>query len=413
MAITESASQLERLARCPASAALPQVQTTTEYSSRGSVVHRYLELARSAGRESALDAIGAEVGEDDATYELCAAIDLEALPEGVFAAEVAFAVDAATGQARELGRGVDRDYSDMRPFEIPGTADAVAVSMDAVFVPDWKTGWSEVQPPSRNRQLRFLALAAARTYDRDHALVEVVRIREDGSVYRQRAELDSFDLQLVAAELRELHFDVERARAKVARGEGVEVHEGSWCRYCPAYVYCPAKTRLVRELVAPGNDPVEQIAALDLRSPLDLEVAGHAYRKVRAAEALVKRIKSALHDLAARHPFPIAETEDEVTYYGLQEVDGKETLDGQIAWRVLAELRGREIADEVVKRVMTKKAIDTAVRRTLRPREKIKAGNEEVLEAIRAAGGASKPRGRKVVEYTVERAAEDGEVSDG
>lgn len=391
MGVSESASQLERLSKCPSSAAMPQIQTSTKWSTRGTAVHHYIEVARTKGRDAALEAV------DEEHHELCSVIDLEALPEGVFAAEVAFAYDVATGEARELGRGRERQYGPLGPFEIPGTADAVAVSMDAVFVPDWKTGWSEVQPPERNKQLRFLALAAARAYRRDTALVEVVRIREDGSAWRLGAKLDEFDLAVIAAELRDLHFTIEARRAQFARGEELEVHEGAWCRYCPAYVYCPAKTRLIREL-GTGNDPAAQIARLDPRRALDQEQLAHAWRKLKVAKGVLGRIEAGLREHAKRHPIPLGDN----AYLGLQEVTGNELLDGRIAWRVVAEQRGREVADEVVEHKMTKKAIDKAVRKTLKQGEKIKHANESILTAIRNAGGASRKSSRKVVEFVIE-----------
>lgn len=406
--ITKSASALERLAECPSSAALPQVSRTTQWSEMGKAVHKYLEEARDpkVGRTKALE----HVAED--YYELCAAIELDKLPEGTFLAEAAYAYNVITGEARFLGAGIDRDYSGLEDYEIPGTSDAIAVSVDAVFVPDWKTGWTAVQPPASNRQLKFLALAAARHYQRDRAIVEVVRIRENGDVWRRRAEFDAFDLAMIAEEVRAIYLAIEERRRMRGAGEDLDFHEGPWCRYCPADIYCAAKTQLVRELAVAASPEGEKalVAATQLNpaNPIDAQTLAVAWKKIRAAKSMIHRLEYSLKEAAKRHPVYLGDD----TWLGLHEKEGNEKLDGKKAWRIIAELRGREVADEVVEPVVTKKAIDLAVRKTLRKEgkktEKIKHGVDAILKQLRAEGGAHKPLKTEVCEFQAPAGAVPG-----
>lgn len=389
MSVTESSSQLERLAACAASGALPQIRSVSPWSERGRVVHRFLEQVRTLGREAAL------VDVDDEHRPLCEAIDLDALPKGTWTAELALAWNVYTGEVRQLGAGGDRDdaYSTVDPLtEIPGTLDGCGLSVSEVFVPDWKTGWSPVAPPAKNKQLRFNALLAAREYGRHSAVIELVRIREDGKVIRQRAELDAFELVVVEQEARVIHDRVMAARAAyLEKGDaGVEPVEGPWCRYCPAYPICPAKTRLA--LAIAGGDAADE---QQLAEGLTDEKVRTIWPRLKAARALLARVEEAVRGYTYARPVYLGEE----TWLGRVDKPGNEQLDGRIAWAVLAEMRGRKVADEEVEIYVSKKAVETAVRRTLAKGEKISHATKAVIEAVRDRGGTSRKPTSTIAEY--------------
>lgn len=387
-------SALERADACPASCALPQVRSTSVYAEAGTQRHKYLELIQGgATKEEAL----AQIPEEH--RPLCAAIDVEALPAGC-AAEVAFALDVDTGAARELGRGINRDYSQVRPNEIALTVDLVGLSGEAVYIGDYKGPWATVTPAARNHQVRAGALAACRAYGRDHALVEIIRLREDGTPWRDIAELDTFDLDAFAYDLQVLRDRVLAARAVVEAGGVPDVAEGDHCRYCPAWHACPAKSSaLVR--VATGAD-LEPLATLPALSP---ELAGVAWERVRAAESLVKRLKAmARAAIAEAGPAGVPLSNGK----RLREVitEGNLKLDGRIAYQVIRELHGQDLAEDAIdidaSQAAMKRALARAQQAGTIPARGATAALKAILTTIEERGGATRPRTRKLEEVAPE-----------
>lgn len=370
-----TASQLGRAARCPGSMTLPHHNETNEATERGTAVHEFLERVQDLGRDAALALVPA------AHRPLCEEIPVERLPVHL-AAEVAFAFDPRTGRARELGRGLARDYSDAQDGEIVGTADVGGLSPDAVLIVDWKTGWSSVERAAANPQVRFLAMTAARAYGRTRAVVEVIRIRDSGAAWRDRAELDVFELDQVAVEVREL--------AHRVTADDATFHQGTWCGTCPAFNSCPAKTALLRRL-ADGSETAD----LEIMLPLTPDVAGVAYQRYKALRGLLKRVEAALHDYARNEPIPLGEGR----YFGELLTEGHEVLDGDVAWDELRKRYDVDTADQAVKRTVTKERLREVLRTRVKKGALAKT-ERSVLEAIRDRGGASRPVRKELTEYT-------------
>ncbi len=376
-----TASGLERVTECPASAILPRASERTQENTRGSERHMFIELSASHGRDKALKFL-AEKGTDENTIAICEAMDLERLPLEL-AHEVAFAFDIANGQARELGRGLNRKYKDLAPFEIAGTADIVGVSDDSVFVGDYKPAFLPLTPARENLQLRFLALCAARAYGKDEARIELVRLKDDGSSWREPAELDLFDLDETAASLRSLPGRVDQARILWQSRKSPDVSQGPWCRYCPAFHSCPAKTSLALQLASGSFQRTPG-------SRLTPEIAGEAYFQLKAAEELIAKVRKVIYAMAKESPIELPNG----MMLGEIVKAGNEKLDGQNVFDVLKFLHNEDVAKAAVKLTTTKKAIDAALRpvvSTLAPEVR------RVLDAVRKAGGASK-KDRKVIE---------------
>lgn len=363
-----TASGLGRAMRCGASLHLPVVESTSAAADRGTWRHRFLELVGQVGAAEALAQI------PDEHRDACAALPLDELPTHL-AAEVAFAYDVATGKAREIGRGVGRQYGDLGPFELAGTADVVGLGDDQVAVIDWKS--IGAQDRARDSvQLRFLALAASRVYGRPAASVQIVRLGDLGEVYRSRHSYDELDLDAFAVELREWFARAGRPDARLV--------EGDHCTYCPSFVHCPAKARLL-QLAAGGADPAAPFFAGGGLTRANVGAAYVLAESLRGiAKELDRRIRGALNELG---PCPMPDGRE----LRLVLTEGQERVSGEKALGTLAELYGDGVAEMAVERHATKKSIREALRKAgispLAPAER------EVLARLRAAGGITRTKG--------------------
>src|SRR5690606_12850245 len=124
---------------------------------RGQAIHAFLEAAAKVGREDALLEVS------DEYRMVCESIDLEALPplEGL-SPEVALAYVPETGDSIALDGVEGREYGSLPAGAIPGTADLIGLlDDDAVFIGDYKTGWTAPRAET-SMQIRMYALMAAR-----------------------------------------------------------------------------------------------------------------------------------------------------------------------------------------------------------------------------------------------------------
>lgn len=377
-----TASATERVAACPSSAALPVAYLPAgEHADRGTAVHAFMQSAIEIGHAAALVEAPEELREE------LAGLDLERLPVPLtsLAAEVALAWHPATGLARELGRGLERSYVCV-DGEIAGTADAVGVSADAALVLDWKAGHQAPAPAAKNAQLRTLGLMAARAYRRDRAIVEIVRLREDGRVWRDRAELDAFDLDAAEEELRALHLRVMRLRDRAAAGEVLPVAIGPHCRYCPSLRHCPGQTALVRAVC--GGAPMAR--------PITPPEVAETWHKVKAARRILGELEAQMHAIAAQEPIDLGDG----TVLGEVETSRREVI-GEVAQCVLTELHGPEVAARACE--VTVEATFSSIQSALRPvapRGKLTALKQAAEAALEAAGGVRVKRARRVEVYT-------------
>src|SRR5262245_12980305 len=255
--VTITGSKIHRVWKCPASAALPQVESDDEPSparDRGSKIHAFLERVGSVGRDQAL----AECT-DPELYPMPVATDTDALPTQL-ACEVAYAWNWKTRTARELGRGIGRNYE---LVATPPTEDEIPCTLDLVgqeqvtrevrrgYVGDYKTGHSRLPAPDQNGQLLLGALCVQSAHGCDDCVVELIHIHRDGDHHRVRRTVDSWELGAFAAELAAAMELVAHWRAELAAGHDVGAREGSHCDHCAAFNSCPAKTALIRAI--PGE----------------------------------------------------------------------------------------------------------------------------------------------------------------
>lgn len=377
-------SGLERLLACDGPAYLQRVESTSDDADRGRAIHAFLESASASGRDAALSL------SPESLRPALEALDLSRLPvdPARYAAEVAFAFDVTTGAARELGRGIGRRYS-VEGTEIAGTADVIALlDEDGVFVADFKSGWSKRTPARENAQLKSYALSAARAYGRSRAVVQIIRIMEDGATWTDTAELDAFDLDAFEFQLHTLGKRILALRA----GEiEPRIAEGDHCKWCPAFNSCPAKQALLRAAALVPPDPAE----------LTPEVARAAYERLKLYEAAVSRAKDVLREYARNTPIPLGDG----LLYGVR-LDKTKSLDGKVAEGVLRDLLG-DAAAEAISVEVTQAGIKRALAVWLKTHtgETQKAALERVLSEVKRRGGLKEVEAPKLVEFVPKEAA--------
>jgi Protein of unknown function (DUF2800) len=385
--VTFSASARDRVRHCPASAALPQINAASQWSDTGNEGHDAVCAFVGQVREGASD--GAALNNAPPAWQ---ALCEDLLPLAPYLRpELALAINVETGQGRVLGENIKRRYT-LEEFEVAGTADLAGVIDGVAVVVDLKTGWAEHARAEVHPQLRLLALMAARAWNCDQAKVAVLVCHEGDTPRWQWAELEAWDLDETALELRSEFSAVRNAETVVRAGQVPNVNEGSWCKYCPATPVCPAKTALVKRL-ASGAEGDE----LDMMIPLDARTAGIAYERVQWARAILNRVESAVHAYIDEHgsiELPNGKLLKKLV------VDGNEKLDGDVVYGVAYELFGQGVADIAVERHATKKRLEQAMRENFGRSGAAKS--REVLDEVRRRGGASRGKSTRLVEVARE-----------
>lgn len=195
-------------------------------------------------------------------------------------AEVAFAWDYNTGETRRLGHGRE-SYSNATEHEICGTADMIYISEHAKagIVRDYKTGHGYVTEAKSNAQILFLSLAARELYYLDTVIGEIVAVRDDLNEPRyDRAEFSKYELWDFAHALKTMVGSL----LNLSSGTPAEYREGTHCRYCPSFDFCPAKKELLTFLAGGEYDPAT------------------AYVKTREIETMAKRALARLKEVSDR-----------------------------------------------------------------------------------------------------------------
>ena len=369
-----TASKVERVMACPASHALPQVETEPgDYARDGQERHAALAAritctTRQEWSESTqrwLDGI-----DDDVIAHLRSA--------GV---EVAYAHDVLWSETRVIGEDIGRAYGDLRPTEIAGSADYVVSGPDYLCVVDLKTGRGEVTTPERNAQLATLALMAAQARAwTGPVAVELLLAPEGMTPRRVMAELSPERLEAHAADLVVMHSRIYEARADVEAGRPVRhVATGSHCAYCPAQGACPERQGIVAAAArSPATFRENWRGMVEKRDGLAFVVAARD-----ALQAEADAIDDALR-VAARGGDLVIDggTLGWRTYE-------REVVDAAVAWPVLVEVLGPDAAREAVSLDTSKAGVERGVAAALKAgvlTGKKKDAAASMLTKLREAG---------------------------
>jgi hypothetical protein len=355
-------SSLPRAFACRLSCVLPRVDSTSAFAQEGTTRHLFFQRVSEISQtgktvDEARDLALSEASEED--REVLAMIPLDNLQMANVAPEVAMAFDAATGQARELGRGLDRDYSSARPTEFVGTTDRLGLAGErSVYIGDFK-GRARRRPAAQDEQLLAAALCACRIHGRNQAELEIIRVI-DGEPYHSTATVGAFELDTFEDRLVELGHRIHDDRAAFARGEIPDAEVGDHCRYCPSLRYCPAKMALARATIGQDSqeilDLVKQGVAL-----IDIENAPRLRELVSQADKILDAVKDALRDFARQTPIPLPDGR----VYGVNpDSETREIVDGKAAVKALESIFG-PAADEAASVDVTFSGIERATKKYL------------------------------------------------
>lgn len=370
-----SGSTMHRAAACPGSTALPRFGSeSSEPAARGTAIHKFLEDCINKGRDTAIQTC------DPDYLDVCEVIDTDGLPAGHadgWRAEVAFAYNWKTGKARVVGEGIGREYPELEPDEIAGTADAVGIVGTQVWVYDYKTGRGHVDPAEANWQLKFLGLAAARAYGLSEACVGIVRILDDVPTF-SHAHYDIFDLTAIQQQIADIAEASLHAIADVAERRTPRLNTGSHCTYCPAVMSCRA---VIGIIAAVAQDPGSLVLDPITITP---EQAGLAWVRINIALVGLKAAKESLKEIAMSMPLPLPNGK----VIAAVETN-REYIDAEITEKVMKDLYGPTIAGESVEIKMStsKTLLKKVVRANLKEDEKLGKTFDSVVAKIRAAGG--------------------------
>jgi len=393
-----TASKIGLALCCPGSHALPWVKSTGPAAQRGIAGHHALRMVSDLGVEDGLAAACLDYPEyvdflRDIPYE-----DFADLFK--YDAEVPLALDYRTSFGRLLKATGARDYREVTPFEMAMTPDILGVGKDYVYIGDFKFGYSKLGAAKDSAQMHAPAVAAADIFKKPRAIVEYIYVDRG---YRDRAELDIFDLNRFSRKLSRLHTQFVAAADAVSRGQAPDVNAGRWCRNCPAQTACPAQKSLAIEL-ATCNDTVP------FNTPVTRSQMADAYEKVKLAQNLLNKVTASIYAEAEREPIQLRNGK----MLGQVRKEGNEALDGEVAYKVLTELVDPSVAGSAFKHTASKKAIaefvkehalvvtkaiDPGAEKSLSQR----ALNKEVLNRIRDAGGVTKKPSVNVEEYNALR----------
>ena len=373
-----SPSALPRLSQCLAGEVLPHVEHVSPAASRGTVIHQYLADVLEFGVAEAL-----ERAPEDMRFTLSCIDDarLPAFHPGEYAPEVSLAYDPETGLARYLGKMLSRQdaRSLARPYELVGTLDVAGGSADSVVVYDYKSGWTPVDEPGDNWQLKTYALFLARALKRRQAEVGIIRVTGSGGVVFDVAELSASDLDEHEAALRDL---LQRRAGVRADPTKAKYKLGSHCRFCPAQVYCPAHVELMRQVLGgPSWDLNDDAAAVE------------AWTQLRAARTVLERWEALVDNRLRRRPVHLPDG----SVLGEKLARPRESLIPHRVEAVVAELYGPELAAAVATAVeRTEKLPKEAFKRALskfvlptRKGERLSDLERDVMHRLRKTGGVT------------------------
>ena len=357
-----TASRLPLASRCLGAVVLPGVHAeSSDAAVAGTGRHTYLRRVAELGREAAL----AEIPADAPWRSTCEGIDTDAIPRGEW--ETGYAWHPETDTARVLG--TDRDYTGATDDEVTGTADLITLHEGRPWVIDFK-GSDAVDPPGTNLQLGFYALAHSRVIGFDSLRVSICYVHSDGRLDWHHAELDGWDLEVIASRVKSIWATARELRAF---RHTPDLTAGLHCRYCPAFTGCPAQVTLARELVSERDAAAETNTLM-----LSDESAGKAWVKVQQYRQVLDRIEGALRERAMVRGLPLPDGSRLVVQESARRV-----LDVDKTLPVLRALIG-DRAESFVERTIPSSVVESVSREVAKARgEKLGATREAVWSQLR------------------------------
>ncbi len=268
-------SSLERAEKCPASMVLPWAQSTTEASVRGTANHANIERAIRVGNQLDLS---------DELWEFIKSFTNAR-------AEVGVALDFVTKTSRYVMARGPSGYEGIGPTEVALTIDFIGERDGVTWCVDWKSR-ERVSVATENAQLLAGAVGCGASK------VAIFYLNDDEVDCANVSDMDKDAFWMRLARLDDKIF----IAANSLKAGSVDVHEGSWCNYCPAKFACPAKTSYVRQALAlaPGAE-------------LTRDRAGEVWVEVQKAKKMISTMEDALKLMLNDGPIPLPNGKDLVS----------------------------------------------------------------------------------------------------
>lgn len=376
-----SASGLYRANACAASEAYPATRGVSSADADfGTDMHLFLQHWVDHGQVEALK----RCPENRKAYAL--RLHPSVLDAGLFLqSEVALVMNAKTGQCRRLGSGLSRDYPIDEATDVPGTTDVAAVMEDTYYSGDWKFGRQLHTPRAvNNLQAQFNAAMGAQVYGKDNAIAELIFFDDDGGYHPDRHVMDRMECDAVLYKVRGIHMRVTQAREMVRAGQTPNVTEGDHCKWCPAWLACPAKKAT---LVTIANDATAAKDAVEQwLTPQGMAKAYQRWREMKEVMRVVDaRMMAALKEYG---PIDLGNGRK----YGFR-ASKKRSIDLDKAKSVLVDKLGEEGYQRALRSTVSQSSIGEVLG------TKGKA-LEAVMEALEAAGAIEFKEGESPEEYS-------------
>jgi hypothetical protein len=182
-------------------------------------------------------------------------------------------------------------------------------------------------------------VAAAKAFGRSEAVVEIVRAdRAPDS-----ATLDSIDLDAWEQRIRRIWQAAHASEPRIVAGDA--------CWRCACLSRCPAHLSLALALA--DGSAFKELPTLELTVP----AVARGWEMLKKAKALLGEIERTYRAFAAGEPVPLANGKT------LSEVEKKrESLSGRIAFEVLRERCGQDVAQAACEVETSKAAIQRAIK---------------------------------------------------
>lgn len=395
---------MDRAMRCPASRLLPRVDSQPGLPAKhGLAIHKYLENVLER-KQDPLE------GVDEEFHEACKVIDHTTLPTNQ--------PESFLGEAT-ISWQPEKDETIFQPRERPPNSQLMRLDVLAVaqeerkgFLRDYKTGRGWLPPLKENWQLKNMAVVMAKHFDLLSVDAGIVFVHGEDS-YEASTVWDLFDLSLFEEDILALFEKLRAFQAAfpIARDDSAKAVEllqkeraewyqhlpisiGPWCNYCPAWQHCPGQMKMVHAVAADPEAVAERMVAGCTAAEIST-----VDQRLTAIYAALKRVKLAIDDWTRQYgPFQRANGK----LYGPHTPNPRDVVQGPVAFQVLSNTFGEEIARKASDEIRITKASIGRALRTIADEQKVPRSklNKEVIEKIRAAGGIlkSKPKS-KVDEY--------------
>lgn len=295
-----TASALSRAESCIGSVVLPPVSESGEYAATGQAVDDFIRIGKTMSREEALKQAPAEM----LTY--LSGLPLAKIPDGA-EYQVAFALNALTGEVRRIASRQQGYPEDMGEEWIFGSTDIVGMRPGAALVWDIKWGaYTLGRDPETDLQLGFYAVCAAKVARVEACEVGFARADWKGDLIPDTVTLDEWALAAMEERIRGIWM-----RASAARGTTPRLSVGEHCTYCPARRNCPAQMAPV-QLALAGRLPELASATLptleearERIETLTLTDMGRLYERLDAVDEYLGMLRGIIRDHARGEPVPL------------------------------------------------------------------------------------------------------------